>query len=161
MMKKLMILTMCFMFFTSGCTSLMGERVIDPDYAAYTVAVQAQIQAERKPLVEFKVDDEGRLSDLAVYAQPRHIAIQQKNPHPVYKLLGIGLRYAGYVGMIWQTGEAVESIVEASSGTAMNSYNNNAGNEGTISSQADYAASKTETINTEVSSGEGSEGELE
>ena len=148
-MKKLIALIVLNIFLT-GCMTLGGPKEADPNHALYISAVIKQIEAERKPLIEFSIDSEGRMTDFACYAQPEHVEIKQKGPHPFFRLAEVGLKYFGWIGLAWQTGEALEGIIEASTGnvTNMNSYNNNSKNAGIITTTSDYATTKTETFET-------------
>lgn len=148
-MKKLIVVMMCFLFLgTTGCTTLMGEKVLDPNYAAYERIMIAQFEAERQPLLDLALGPDGRVENVQMFPQPRHIKIEQKKASPFFRLAEVALRYLGYVGIVWQTGEAIEGIVDASQGdtTYINSANNNSENAGSIDLQGDYATSRTETF---------------
>lgn len=146
-MRKSVILITSLMFFISSC-SLFKSPALDPNYAAYERIMVARFVAERKPLVEFDIDKDGRMSNFAMYPPAPQIKVEQKRPSAWFKLAEVTMRYLGYVGIIWQTGEAIEGIVDASQGdtTYINSANNNSENAGSIDLQGDYATTKTETF---------------
>lgn len=147
-MKKLIsLVVLCIFIVTTGCASFGGAKAIDPDYAAYTATVQAQLTAAQKPLVDIKVDADGRISAIVMNQPPKYIQVEQKNPHPAWRVAGSLVRVCGIVGGIWATGEALEGVLGASSGTStyINSANNNSENTGTITS--DYNDIVTTTTN--------------
>lgn len=146
-MKKMIALIIIFVFSITGCSTLGGLKTVDPNYQAYTATIQAQLTAAQKPLVDIKVDKDGRISAITMNQPPRHIAVEQKNPHPVWGVTTSLIRACGVVGGIWATGEALEGVIEAASGntTNMNSFNNNSENAGSIDSTSDYATQRTET----------------
>lgn len=153
---KILIVMLCVAFFSSGCSTLMGAKELDPDYAAYAQTMQVQFQAARDPLVNIQLSDEGKITGIVVNQPTQFIQVQQKKDHPGYALAGSVVKVAGVVGSIFAVGDALEGVIEASTGneTYMNSYNNNSQNEGTISSQSDYATTKTETFDAEVTTAE-------
>lgn len=146
-MKKLISVIICFVFLT-GCASFGSNQ----SYLRYLDAKRAQAQAERQPILDLQLDENGRIKGIKMYPQPVPIRIEQENPHPIYAVVGGALKVIGLVGAIWQTGEAIEGIVEASSGnsTYMNSYNNNSENSGSIDTVTDYSDAKTDTLTTTV-----------
>lgn len=152
-MKKpvFLILVLCITFLISGCaTSRFGSN---ESYLKYVEGQVAVAEAERKPLLDLTLDDTGRVASIQMYPQPVHVKIEQEKDHPVYAVVGGIVRVFGLVGAIWQTGEAIEGIVEASSGdvTHINSANNNSENAGSLDLQGDYATTKTETFDAEYS----------
>lgn len=147
MKKFIALMTLCS-FVLMGCASFGGAKVVDPDYQAYATAIQAQLTAAQKPLVDIKVDADGRISAITMNQPPRYIQVEQKRPHPVWAVTSSLVRVAGVVGGIWATGEALEGVISASTGTSTytNSANNNSGNEGSITT--DYAIDNSaETAN--------------
>lgn len=149
-MKRLISLVVLFMFaFTTGCASFGGAEVIDPDYAAYTATVQSQLTASQKPLVDIKVDSDGRISAITMNQPPRYIQVEQKRPHPVWKAIETTMRVVAPIGMIWATFDGAAELVSASGGTTtnINSGNDNSKNSGSIAS--DYTI--TDTITTDNS----------
>ena len=152
-MKKLMVVIIGFLFLgTTGCASLIGPKTVDPNYAAYERIMIAQFEADRQPLLDLELDPEGKVTNIQMFPQPRHIKVEQKRVNPFFRLAEVALRYLGYVGIVWQTGDALESIVEASKGntTNMNSFNNNSENSGSIESITDYSDAKTDVLTTDV-----------
>jgi len=118
-------------------------------YNSYLDAKKAQIAAERKPLIEIALDKDGKLASLAVYPAPQQIDIQQEWDHPGYAVVSGLIRVAGVVGSIFVAGQAIEGIVDASTGTTtnINSSNNNSANTGAI----DQGYTITDTVTTDNS----------
>lgn len=151
-MKKIILSLLMLTMTGTGC-SLVRPPTLDPNYAAYERIMTARFVAERKPLVEFDIDKEGRMSNFAMYPPAPDIKVEQKKPSAWFRLAEVAMRWCGYVGIVWQTGDAIEGVIEASKGnvTHINSANNNSRNEGTIDQQGDYATSRTETFDAEAS----------
>ena len=148
-MKELIALMMCFLFLgMTGCSTLTGQKTIDPNYAAYERIMIPQFNAERQPLLDLELDPDGRVTNIQMFPQPRHVKVEQKKASPFFRLAEVALRYLGYVGIVWQTGEAIEGIVDASQGdtTYINSANSIDKNAGSVDLQGDYATSKIETF---------------
>ena len=148
-MKQLAIL-MIFIFTivttTVGCG---GKNVVNPDYLAYTQALQAQFLASKEPLVSIEVDTDGKIAGVIVNQPMRNIVVQQKAPHPGWGVFSGVVRMCGVVGSIWATGDAISGIIEAGSGTNtyINSANNNSENSGSIDSA--YTVNDIVTTTTE------------
>lgn len=138
-------LLLCVVLLSTGC-AMFRDREIDPDYQAYTETIKAQLIADRKPLVEIGIGEDSKISSIVINQPPRYVAIEQKNPHPIYGLCAVGLKYAGYASMIWVTGDAIAEIADSVQGTNINSFNNNSRNAGVIDLQGDYATTRTETL---------------
>lgn len=144
-MKKSIIIVMLLTFGTFGCAG-------NDSYVRYLDAKRHQVSAKRMPLVDLTLDRDSRVSNIKFYPQPPMIVIEQEKDHPGYALAGGVVRVLGVVGSIFVAGEAIEGIVEASTGntTNMGSFNDNSRNEGTIETTLDYSDSKVDTIDTEV-----------
>lgn len=157
-MKKLitLITLLVFMMSISGCATLgFGDKVADPDYAAYAQAMQVQFAATRAPLVDIAFDEEGKVIGIVVNQPVELIDIQQKKDHPGWRTATALIKGVTVVGSIMAVGGAMKDVAEASSGdtTYINSANNNSANEGTISttSELDYSDDNSETITGEAS----------
>ena len=141
-MKKAIVLFILLVFST-GCAT-QGA------YIQYLDAKKAQVTAERKPLIDLTLTPDGKLAAIKMYPQPPQVDIQQEKDHPGYALAGAVVRIAGIIGSIFVAGEAIEGIVDASTGDSsyINSANNNSENTGTI----DQGYSITDTVTTDNSS---------
>lgn len=144
-MKKLITSVIFLAFVLAGCAG-------NDSYVRYLDAKRHQVSAERKPLVDLTLDSNSRVSNIKFYPQPPMILIEQEKDHPGYALAGGVVRVLGVVGSIFVAGEAIEGIVEASTGnsTNMNSYNNNSENSGTIDAMTDYSDAKSDVFTTDV-----------
>ena len=138
-MKKIFSLITMLAFFSMGCATPQA-------YNSYLDAKKAQIAAERKPLIELALDKDGKLASLAVYPAPQQIDIQQERDHPGYAVVSGLIKVAGVVGSIFVAGQAIEGIVDASSGnsTYINSANDNSSNTGNL----DQSYGITDTVTT-------------
>lgn len=148
-MKKLIVLIIISIFWITGCAG-------NDSYVRYLATTEHQINAERKPLLDLTLDKDARITNIKMYPAPRYIKIEQEKDHPIYALGGALVRVCGIVGSIFVAGEAIEGIVEASTGNVVysNSYNNNAENAGTIGLETDYSDSKTDVVDTVVDTAE-------
>lgn len=132
-MKKIAMLTV-LMFFTTSIFTGCGAKIVDPNYMAYTQTLQAQFVANKEPLVSIEVDIDGKIAGIIVNQPVKQLNVEQKKSHPVWAVASNIVKVFGIVGGIWATGDAISSIVDASSGntTYTNSGNDNSGNSGDV-----------------------------
>ena len=132
--KKVLSMIVCVAFVGMLFGGCAGNRMLDPNYLAYVQTVQNQqnLQAQQPPLVDLKVDDEGKIEGLKVFVPPEKITPQQyRRPaaHPAWKLAGKALGVVGTLGGIYLAGQALEGILEAGTGnTTNNSWGDGSGN---------------------------------